>query len=195
MKLHGQVAMVTGGATGIGAAIVKRLADDGARVVITDINDAEGIVTAEHTGARFVHCDAAIADEVEETTEWAVKALGSLDILVVAAAHTGGFHGAAEMPEREWRAVMDVSLDGVFHATKHAAAVMKAQERGSIIVIASVEGMTGARNHAAYVTAKSALFGLDPLDGDRLWSIRNQGQCGQPGYHRFRTTGHRSRQG
>jgi NAD(P)-dependent dehydrogenase (short-subunit alcohol dehydrogenase family) len=158
--LEGRIALVLGGATGIGAAIAARLATDGATVVIADINDEAGAITATSTGGVFIHCDAARASDVRKTVEWAQANHGAVDILVTAAAHTGGFNAAADMPESEWRDVMAVSLDGVFLAAKYAAAVMKQQRRGSVIHIASVEGITGARNHAAYVTAKSALFGL-----------------------------------
>lgn len=160
VDLAGRIALVTGGSSGIGAAISRRLAADGATVVIADINDAMGTALAGDIGSRYIHADMADAEQVEAAVRETLERHGSLDILVTAAAHTGGFHGAADMPEAEWRAVMSVSLDGVFHASKCAAAAMREQGRGSIIHIASVEGITGARNHAAYVTAKTALQGL-----------------------------------
>jgi NAD(P)-dependent dehydrogenase (short-subunit alcohol dehydrogenase family) len=154
------VALVTGGSTGIGAAITRRLSADGATVVIADINDLAGEALAREIAGDYVHADMSDADEVRSAVERVLRDHGALDVLVTAAAHTGGFHGAADMPETEWRAVMSVSLDGVFYAAKYAAAAMRDQRRGSIIHIASVEGITGARSHAAYVTAKTALQGL-----------------------------------
>ena len=69
-------------------------------------------------------------------------------------------HDAGEMSEEEWRAVLAVTLDGVFYSSKYAIQAMLERGGGAIVHIASVEGMMGAANHAAYVTAKSALFGL-----------------------------------
>jgi NAD(P)-dependent dehydrogenase (short-subunit alcohol dehydrogenase family) len=85
---------------------------------------------------------------------------GGLDILVNGAAHLGGFHDAATMTTEEWRSVLSVTLDGAFYCSRAALPHMLKRGGGSIIHIASVEGMLGASGHAAYVTAKSALFGL-----------------------------------
>lgn len=155
-----RVALVTGGATGIGKAIAQRLATDGVSVVIADTNDGAGQATAKALDALYVHCDTSREGDVRATVRSTHDTYGSVDILVTAAAHTGGHHAAAEMSETEWHQVMDVSLHGVFYAAKYAVIAMKERGRGSIIHIASVEGMTGAANHAAYVTAKTALFGL-----------------------------------
>lgn len=160
MRLQGRTALVTGGATGIGRAIAQRFAHEGALVVIADISDGAGSTVAKEIGGRFVHCDVRKPEDAAGAVSAAVSAYGRLDILVASAAHTGGFHSASEMPDDEWNEVLAVSLSGVFHAAKHAARAMKAQRGGAIIPIASVEGMMGATNHAAYVTAKSALFGL-----------------------------------
>lgn len=158
--LHGKGALVTGGATGIGRAICQRLAGDGASVTIADINDDAGGATAAAVDGVFVHCDTSLPADVERAVRQTTESWGSVDILVTAAALTGGHHPATEMPVDEWQRGIDVSLSGAFYAAKYAAIAMKAQGRGSIVHIASVEGMTGAANHVAYVTAKSALFGL-----------------------------------
>lgn len=160
MRLHDRVAVVTGGATGIGRAIAQRFAAEGARVAVLDVNAEQGPATAAALGGLFVACDAGSADDVREATDRVVAAFGDLDVMVTAAAHTAGYHAAAEMPDEEWRKAMAVSLDGAFYAAKHAARSMRRQGRGSIVHIASVEGMIGSAEHAAYVTAKSALFGL-----------------------------------
>lgn len=160
MRLRGKTALITGGATGIGAACARRFAQEGAHVAIADINQEDGRRTAEAIGGRFIACDVANAEQcraaVAETVAWH----GRLDILINAAAHLGGYYDAATMTPEEWRAVLAVTLDGVFYCSKYAVQAMLKTGGGAIVTIASVEGMMGAANHAAYVTGKSALFGL-----------------------------------
>jgi meso-butanediol dehydrogenase/(S,S)-butanediol dehydrogenase/diacetyl reductase len=158
-SLDGAVAVVTGGATGIGAAICRRLAADGAAIVIADINVADGERTATEIDGWFVRCDAGDAQSVTDLAAQVSSRHSAIDIIVTAAAHLGGFHDIGAMPEPEWRAVMNVSLDGVYRTCHHLLPLLR-RPGGAIVHIASVEGMTGARRHAAYVTAKSALFGL-----------------------------------
>jgi NAD(P)-dependent dehydrogenase (short-subunit alcohol dehydrogenase family) len=160
MRLAGKSALITGGATGIGRAIALRFAQEGANVAIADINDSAGDATAKAAGGIFVHCDTSIPDNARQSVESCVTAFAGLDILVNSAAHLGGFHDAASMPEKEWREVLQVTLDGVFYCSKYAVPEMIRRGGGSIIHIASVEGMMGVAGHAAYVTGKSALFGL-----------------------------------
>jgi NAD(P)-dependent dehydrogenase (short-subunit alcohol dehydrogenase family) len=158
--LTGNVVLVTGGATGIGLACARDAVESGAQVVIAGRNVTAGEAVASEIGCQFLAYDAAASGAGQQLVDQIVKDHGRLDGLVVSAAHTGGFHAAAEMPESEWRQVMAVSLDGAFTIAGAAAATMRKAEGGSIVFISSVEGMTGAFGHAAYVTAKSALFGL-----------------------------------
>lgn len=152
--------MVTGGATGIGRAIVARFAHEAAQVAVLDINDASGAAVVGAHGCRYFHCDVADPAAVEQVTRQIVDEFGGLDILVNCAAHLGGFNSVATMPEAEWRNVLSVTLDGVFYCSKYAAQAMIKRGGGAIIQVASVEGMTGVAGHAAYVAGKSALFGL-----------------------------------
>jgi NAD(P)-dependent dehydrogenase (short-subunit alcohol dehydrogenase family) len=160
MRLAGKVALVTGAATGIGAAIARRFGQEGARVAVADINESEGVRTAAAIDGLFVRCDTGQADQASNAVAQTVATFGGLDILINAAAHLGGNHDAAEMSPEEWRAVLGVTLDGVFYCSKYAAQAMLQRGIGAIVNIASVEGMMGAAGHAAYVTGKSALFGL-----------------------------------
>jgi len=160
MQLAHQVALITGGATGIGRAIALRFAQAGAQVAIADINDQGGQATAAEAQGLFIHCDTAQPEQARAAVEQTVQAYGGLDILVNCAAHLGGRHDAAAMPESEWREVLSVTLDGVFYCSKFAVPEMIKRGGGSIIQIASVEGMMGVAGHTAYITGKSALFGL-----------------------------------
>ena len=160
MRLANKVALITGGATGIGRAIALRFAQEGAQVTIADINDSAGQITAAEAHGLFVHCDSAQPTLAEAAVRTTVATFGGLDILVNCAAHIGGFHGVDSMPTEEWRTVLAVTLDGVFYCSKFAVPALIQRGGGSIIHIASVEAMTGVAGHAAYVTAKSALFGL-----------------------------------
>lgn len=160
MRLENRVAVITGGATGIGSAIAGQCATEGARVAILDINDEQGQRTADANGGMFLHCDTSIPGDVRACIDHVTEHFRGVDVLVTAAAYTAGHFTASNMPEEEWRRVMSVSLDGTFFAAKYAALSMKRQGKGSIVHVASVEGMIGSANHVAYVTAKSALFGL-----------------------------------
>lgn len=175
MRLAGKAALVTGGATGIGRAIALRFAREGAQVVVADINDADGEATAAEAGARFVHCDTSQPDQARAAVERTAAEYGGPDILVNCAAHLGGPHDAAATSPSVWRDVLSVTLDGVFYCSKHAVPEMIKRGGGAIVNISSVEGMRGAESHAAYVTGKSALFGLTKsmaidfgLDGIRV---------------------------
>jgi NAD(P)-dependent dehydrogenase (short-subunit alcohol dehydrogenase family) len=160
MRLANKCVLITGGATGIGRAIALRFAQAGAKISVADINDQAGQATADEAQGIFVHCDTSRPAQARAAVDQTVTTYGGLDILVNAAAHLYGMHDAAAMPEAEWREVMSVTLDGVFYCSKYAVPEMLKQGGGSIIHIASVEGMLGAAGHAAYVTGKSALFGL-----------------------------------
>lgn len=160
MRLANKIALITGGATGIGRAIALRFAQEGAQVMVADINDAAGQATATAANGQFVHCDTAQPAQTQAAVAQTVTVFGGLDILVNSAAHLGGMNSVATMPETEWRAVLSVTLDGVFYVSKYAVPQMIERGGGSIIHIASAEGIMGVANHAAYVTGKSALFGL-----------------------------------
>lgn len=160
MRVAGKAALITGGATGIGRASALRLAAEGASIVVADINEAGGQATANEAGGRFVGCDVSDSEQVRHAVDETVKTYGTIDILVNSAAYLAGNFAAGDMSEEEWRRGIGVSLDGVFYASKHAVQIMAAQGSGSIVSIASVEGVAGAASHAAYVTAKSAIFGL-----------------------------------
>lgn len=158
MRLDGKVAVITEGSTGIGSATAMRFAQEGCKVAIADINDPAGKATAEQAGGIYLHCDTAQSTQVQEVVNTTARTFGRLDILIASAAHLGGYADAGEMLETDWRAVMSVTLDGIFHSCKYA--VQQMGPGGSIVNIASVEGMMGAAGHAAYVTGKSAIFGL-----------------------------------
>jgi NAD(P)-dependent dehydrogenase (short-subunit alcohol dehydrogenase family) len=160
MRLGDKTAIVTGGATGIGRAVALRFAKEGANVVVADINKRDGERTAADAGGLFVRCDTSRQEEAAGAVRQTVEAFRKLDVLVNAAAHLGGHHDAAEMTEDEWRAVLAVTLDGVFHCSKYALGEMVAHGGGSVVHISSAEAMTGVANHAAYVCGKSALYGL-----------------------------------
>jgi NAD(P)-dependent dehydrogenase (short-subunit alcohol dehydrogenase family) len=158
--LAGKVVLVTGGTTGIGRACAEHAVSSGAQVVIAGRKVAAGEAVATEMGSQFLSYDAADHDAARRVVDQIVASHGRLDGLVVSAAQTGGFHAAAEMTHAEWREIMTASLDGAFAIASNAARVMRESGGGAIVFISSVEGMTGAYEHAAYVTAKSALFGL-----------------------------------
>jgi 3alpha(or 20beta)-hydroxysteroid dehydrogenase len=159
--LAGKVAIVTGGARGMGAAAVRRLANEGAIVVATDILDDDGKALADELGegVSFVHHD------VTSETGWAAlvedteRQFGSLDVLVNNAGILK-FNAIADTPIEELRLVLEVNLIGCFMGMKAAIPAMKRAGGGSIVNISSTEGLGGTVFCGAYTASKFAVRGI-----------------------------------
>jgi len=159
-RVVGKVALVTGGAAGIGAACASTLAREGAKVVITDIQDARGEKLAQEIRdnggeALYLHQDVTQEDEWVALITKIVTDYGGLHVLVNnAGIAIGG--SILENTLEEWRRLMAVNLDGVFLGTKHAVPAM-AESGGSIIMMASVAGLRGSPGLVAYNASKGGV--------------------------------------
>jgi sorbitol-6-phosphate 2-dehydrogenase len=163
--LQDRIALVTGGAQGLGAAICRRLAREGAHVVVADINPegaeamAEAIAAQADRRAIAVTADVTQEDQVAAMVDRAVDTFGRLDILV---SNAGVLVAEAVdiFPAEKWRFVMNVNLFGYFLCAKHAARVMKPQKSGVILQINSKSGKKGSYKNSAYAAAKFGGIGL-----------------------------------
>ena len=158
-SLQDKTAIVTGGAQGLGEAISRRLAKEGCRVVIADVNEA-GVRTAaaaiaKETGGRVLGLKVDVTQEVEVKGlfDRAAREFGRVDIVVANAAILVA-EPIAEADAEKWRAVMTVNLFGYFLITKHACRMMKGQGSGSIININSKSGKKGSAANSAYAASK-----------------------------------------
>jgi meso-butanediol dehydrogenase / (S,S)-butanediol dehydrogenase / diacetyl reductase len=160
-KLQGKVAIVTGSAHGIGRAIVEEFVQLGARVVMADLDGAEGERVAREIGARFVRCDVSNKEEVARVVEEArVMGEGRIDCVVNNAAYIADWHNVIEASEEEWDRSYRVTLRGASEFIKGVLPFMRPFKSGSIINVSSVQGMVGARVSPAYTAMKHALIGL-----------------------------------
>jgi NAD(P)-dependent dehydrogenase (short-subunit alcohol dehydrogenase family) len=161
-RLDGAVALVTGGASGIGEGIVRRFVDEGARVVLVDLQDEAGNLLADELGesVRYQHADVATEADVEAAVATAVQEFGRLDCMVNNAGILGAVGPVSEIDTEAWHRTMAVLLDSVFFGTKHAARVMIPQGKGSIINTASTAGVRAGLGPHAYTAAKHAVVGL-----------------------------------
>ncbi|HVN00908.1 MAG TPA: glucose 1-dehydrogenase [Caulobacteraceae bacterium] len=162
-KVEGKVALVTGGASGIGAGCAERLAQEGATVVITDVQDAKGaelVATIKKAGgkARYLHHDVTREDEWQTVVADVEKAEGRLDILVNNAGIGIGCPSITMMSLDDWRRQQAVNVEGVFLGIKHSLPLMrKAGHGGSIVNMSSVAGLKGSPILAAYCATKGAV--------------------------------------
>ena len=162
-RLAGQVAVVTGAASGIGAAIAERFVEEGARCVLVDIQDDAGREMAGRLGdaATYVHGDVSVEDDVAAAVEAAVARHGRLDCVVNNAGILGALGPIAEIDAAAWRRTMAVLLDSVFYGIKHAARVMiESGNGGSIVNIASTAGVRAGLGPHVYTAAKHGVVGL-----------------------------------
>jgi NAD(P)-dependent dehydrogenase (short-subunit alcohol dehydrogenase family) len=161
-KLDGKVAVITGGASGIGEASVRLFVEEGAQVVIADIQDNRGETLADVLGGRAVyqHTDVGEEAEVERAVSRAVSEYGRLDCMFNNAGFGGAVGPIEDIPADEYDVTMNVLLRGVFLGMKHAARQMKKQGSGSIISTASIAGLVAGHSPHIYAAAKAAVIQL-----------------------------------
>ena len=161
--LADKVAVITGGASGMGLATAERFIAEGASVVIADLNAAAGeqVVAALGDAARFTRCDVAVEDDVAAAVEMAVEAFGRLDVMFNNAGIGGAFGPITELESDDWDRTFAVLVRGVFLGTKHAARVLIEQgDGGAIINTASIAGQGGGAGPVPYSAAKAAVINI-----------------------------------
>lgn len=161
-RLDGKVAIVTGGANGIGAGTAQRFVDEGARVVIADLQVDAGEAFAAELGdaARFIRADVTAEDDVAATVDHAVSEFGRLDVMFNNAGIVGVVGRIADTPTDGWDHTVAILLRGVFLGMKHAARVMVPQGSGAIISTSSTAGILGGLGPHCYTACKHGVIGL-----------------------------------
>ncbi|KIL72763.1 SDR family NAD(P)-dependent oxidoreductase [Bacillus badius] len=164
-KMTGQTALVTGSANGIGKAIAKKLASEGAYVWITDIDEEAGNqvvreIVESNGKASFLRLDVRSSQEVAAAIRQIYTETGRMDILVNNAGISGNLVPVDQMSDEEWKVLLDIHVNGSFYCLREAARYMKKQGYGRIINMSSLASETALRGFVHYATAKYALVGL-----------------------------------
>ena len=183
INLNDRVAIVTGGAQGIGLEVGRRLLASGARLAIWDINSTGLEQARAELGNHDVHFERVdIADytSVEAGVAGTLKAAGRIDILINNAAIVGPNATLAEYPVDVWKQVIDIDVNGTFHCCRAVVPVMIAQNYGRIVNLASVAGKEGNPNAAAYSSAKAAVIAMTKSLGKELASYDIAVNCVTP---------------
>ena len=152
ISLAGKVAIVTGGANGIGRAIAEAFTEAGAQVVVADIENAEF--------PRFVRADVSRPEDVRTVIDAAAAINGHIDVLCNNAAHLGAAHASLDATDEEWQRAISVTLMGAQHFTRAVLPYMLRQRSGSIVNISSIQGIAAARDSVAYTSVKHGLIGF-----------------------------------
>ncbi len=181
-RFDGQTAVVTGGVSGIGLAIARRLVADGARIAVWDVNQAAlaEATTVLQTQVHTVEVDMTDADAVAAAATGTAAALGKIDILVTSAGITGPNATAWDYAVADWKRVIDVNLHGVYYCARAVVPIMLANGYGRIVNIASVAGKEGNPNAAAYSASKAAVIGLTKSLGKELAATEIRVNCVTP---------------
>jgi NAD(P)-dependent dehydrogenase (short-subunit alcohol dehydrogenase family) len=159
VRLNDRVAIVSGGGVGIGAAIARALAREGARVAVTGRRPGPIAEVAAEIGGLAIAGDVADPDAVREAVDETVRTLGGLDV-VVANAGLGLGGAVGDVADEAWRTTIDVNLTGAFFLCRAALPHLVARGGGSIVLMSSVSAFVSAPESAAYETSKSGMIGL-----------------------------------
>lgn len=158
-RLENKVAIITGGAAGIGAATARKFKEEGAKVIIWDLDDKRGNALATELGATFAKVNTANYAEIEAAAKEVNDNFGRIDILINNAGITRDSTLKKMTPE-QWQQVIDVNLTGVFYCTKIISEYMLANSWGRIVNASSVVGLYGNFGQTNYVATKAGLIGM-----------------------------------
>jgi 2-dehydro-3-deoxy-L-rhamnonate dehydrogenase (NAD+) len=161
-RFSGRVALVTGGASGIGAAVARRLVAEGARVASLDLQ------AAETEGVLALAGDVSRSSDVEAAVSQVEVELGPIDVLVCSAGVPGQSLPSMEIPDEEWRRVLGINADGVFYCNRAVAPGMVERGYGRVVNLASIAGKEGNPMAAAYSASKAAVIGMTKAIGKDL---------------------------
>jgi NAD(P)-dependent dehydrogenase (short-subunit alcohol dehydrogenase family) len=182
-RLHGKVAVVTGGGNGIGEAIATRMTGEGACVAVLDVDAAGGErVAAGLSDASFHRCDVTDEETVSGVLDAVVTRYGRLDVLVNNAGVEGARRPTHELPLAEWDRVMAVNATAVFLCTKHAIPHLRAAGGGSIVNISSISGIVGGGEVPPYHASKGAVRAMSKHDAVRYAPDRIRVNSIHPGF-------------
>lgn len=183
-ELEGKVAVITGGASGIGEASVRLFVNEGARVVIADMQQERGEALAAELGdnAVFVACEVRQEDQVKSAIDAAVNTWGRLDCVFNNAGFGGALGRLEDIPADEFDMTFDVLVKGVFLGMKHAIPVLQKQGGGSIINTGSIAGVTAGRGPLVYSAAKAAVIHMSKTAAMPLGEDKIRVNCICPGY-------------
>lgn len=174
-EFAGKFAIVTGGGSGIGAATVRRLAAAGARVFILDLSNRE------NAPGTFLETDVRYALDVASAVERIALEVGGFDIAVACAGiNRDRVHWKLEL--EDWRAVLDVNLDGSFHLLRAVTPHLRARERGAIVFVSSINGERGRFGQANYAASKAGVIGLMKTAAIELGRFGIRANAVSPGY-------------
>lgn len=159
-RFAGKVALVTGAASGIGAATARRIAAEGGHPIMLDLNEAALRSEAEACGGAPFVGSATNAADLHQAVAIAMKQHGRLDVLVACAGFEA-YGGVEQVDLEQWSRVLSVNLDGALLAARAVMPAMRQSGGGAIVLVSSIGGLAGSIANAAYATAKAGLFGLN----------------------------------
>jgi len=182
LDLEGRVAVVTGGAQGIGLAVAQRLIESGARVCLWDmvqshLDEARKVLGA---AAQTVRVDVTSESDVANAVKTTVESQGRIDVLVCSAGITGPNSTLVDYPVDAWKQVFEVNVHGLFLCNRAVVPVMRTGDYGRIVNIASVAGKEGNPNASAYSASKAAVIALTKSLGKELASTNIRVNCVTP---------------